>query len=617
MAGIVLCIGRDDINKHEIIRHNYEQIKNLKVSCKYDDKTFRIVKYRRRYDPDDRNYYESEDIMLFAVGTVLYKRHNIEKSITELGNRISQGCQLSEIMDEIDGTFCLLIINKKKKRCFIITDAGGVINTYFVKRDNTIYLSSSMLALGKSFDVTPDKKSILLFLRTGMFFEDSTYFKEISVLRPASIYEIDFSGNMHQMKRTVYWSVPRNVDDRINLKEASQDLKNALFNIIDRIPFEDSIFDFTGGYDSRFVVSFAYSLLKKKRAINAFFFGPPSSREAQIVHKNCDELGIEYNNYLLPDNWKEIYFDHIIESHKLSDGMISVFEYAPVLWALKQKRVKFNYSVLGLFGEIYRGFTAKQEFFNSGKKKPANLCRFIFFRNLAVSFNDKILSKDILEVSKNIPVILYEIYRRTNSTIDKNSPNTLQLDNIYFSHRMRRWGGRTLSTSNQIIQPICPLWFRKPLSICFSLTPKIKNRERLMKSIVQEISPEISYQKTISGAPFALISIGNIIKFIPAVLFYFQKAFRKFFQIVFNRSIWEGLTIPDYEVEQWYRAALDDPSCMDLLDYKKMYSKGLYTKKEFDKFIQNARCSGFNFYTHLGNILSIEMTLRAENKRYS
>ena len=180
---------------------------------------------------------------------------------------------------------------------------------------------------------------------------------------------------------------------------------------------------------------------------------------------------------------------------------------------------------------------------------------------------------------------------------------------------MRRWGGKTISTTNQIIQAVCPLWYREPLTVCFSLPPHIKLREKLMKHIVHEIAPDISAQKTISGAPFSLVKWNNIICFIPAAVFYLLKATRKFFEVVFKRSILGWLTLPNYEVDEWYREALNDPRCKDLLDFDKMISRGFYDKRSFEMFVQKAKSPDFSFYTQLGNMITVELTLRSANAK--
>ena len=93
--------------------------------------------------------------------------------------------------------------------------------------------------------------------------------------------------------------------------------------------------------------------------------------------------------------------------------------------------------------------------------------------------------------------------------------------------------------------------------------------------------------------------------------FFSRIAIRKSFQIAFNKTVWAGLTVPDYNTGEWHREALKDPRCKDLLDYSKMASKSLYDEVKFKEFIRRAGQDGFHYYGQLGNIMTVELTLRA------
>jgi len=515
------------------------------------------------------------------------------------------------MIDDIDGTFCLVVLDRRIGKCFVVTDIGGVINTYIRKAGNTFFISTSMLALAKAYPVSLDKQAILLFLRSGMFFDETTYFNEIIVLKPATIYQYDIKSNKFINEK--YWSVPQEVNDKISFKEAASKITTTLKHIIDNIPDDEAIYDFTGGYDSRFVLALAYGNGEKRGHLNAFFFGPPNSREAKIVEQNCLNLGITYNNYLIHDDWTQNFYDYILESNNLCDGLENACVYAPILLTQKWKKRSFKYSVHGLFGELFRQRTWEFEFGKRGKKIPAHLSRLIKYRNLSDDFDKSIFSDKYLRIIDDVPNKLLETYKNTNSILDQKAPNTLQLDNIYFSQRARRWGGRNITTANQIIQPICPMWFRKPLEISLSLPPKYKIKCKLMRYIVENESPAFANEKMITGTPFVLMNFVNIHRFIPGITFFGRKAIRKFSQVFFNRTIWGGLTTPDYKTGEWFRQTLKDPRCQDLLNYEKMLSKSFYDERGFNEFIQRANASEFHFYGQLGNIITAELTLRAAN----
>jgi asparagine synthetase B (glutamine-hydrolysing) len=610
MAGLVLSIGKESQNYFDSLKQNFGKLKGLCKSFECKKSNYQIIKYKRLYDNDDSNYFNCAELNVNIVGSVLYKNFGFNESAKEIGKSMLKGESISKIADEIDGHHFISIFLKNQNRVYLITDCGGVINTYLLKKDENIYISTSMLALAKTFTVTPDADAILTFIRSGVFFNETTYFKEISVLKPASIYEYKLESG--QFTRNKYWSVPKDINRKISFKAATDSITKSLMYIIDKIPISTAIYDLTGGYDSRFVLALAYSKETEKNKINAFFFGPVNSREARIVEKNCKNLKINYNNYTLPNEWSENYFDSILEANRFCDGLENACAYAPILWVLRKKKKEFQVSVNGLIGELFRQRTWEFEFGRRGKRIPANVHGFIKYRDLGDAFDRTVFSEHFIHFINAIPNILYGIYKSNNRIFVNNVPNTLQIENIFFSSRRRRHG-RNVTTSNQIIQTICPLWFRKPIEISFSLSPEFKKRCKLMRFIVEKTSPEFAKEKMINNTPFVLMNLTNIHRFIPGVVFFVRKAIRKFLQVFLNKTIWSGLTTPDYKTGEWFRQALKDPRCQDLLNYEKMLSKSFYDERGFNEFIQRAKTSEFHFYGQLGNIITTELTLRAAN----
>jgi len=620
MAGLILSLGDEERSSTHRLKEAFEDYKDLALSYAHTQQKLAIFKYGRRYDEHDSNYFESDDVAVCAVGSLLYAGFGFEDSVSQLGMALKEAKSCTELIDRIDGNFLLAIVYKKLGFCELITDFGGVINAYLCESGGNIYVATSMLALARSLPVTPDKDAILMFLRSGMFFDENTYFNEIKVLKPACIYRYEFSGS--SLMRTEYWQPPQDVAEDVSLREAMEKTRELLGAVIDRIPKTKALFDFTGGFDARLILAMAYG--RATKPLNAFFFGPPESREAKIVRKNCENLGIIYNNYVPGNGWSYNFFDYVLEAFRLSDGLENACVYAPILMIQKMKRQNgFRYSVIGLLGELFRQRTTMQELGKRGKRKPANLKRLVKYRILAGDFDPSAFADPYIAKINSLPARLSEIYGNTLKKLGSSPPNTLQLDYIYFAQRARRWGGRNVTTSNQIIQPICPLWFRKPLEYVMALPPRIKKRSQLVRSVAEKESPRFAEEKMINGAPLALMTPGNLYRFIPGLVFFMRIALRKFSQVFFNKTIWAGLTTPDYNTGQWYRSALADERCKALLDYEKMVSSKFYDRTRFNEFLQRAKAPDFHFYGQLGNIITAELVLRgtgmleAGNKKYS
>ena len=110
-----------------------------------------------------------------------------------------------------------------------------------------------------------------------------------------------------------------------------------------------------------------------------------------------------------------------------------------------------------------------------------------------------------------------------------------------------------------------------------------------MRYIVCRMAPHVAKQKTITGSPFQLITIFNFYKFLPTIIYLSKIAIRKFADVYLHISIMSGFTTPDYDMSEWYRQALKDKRCEDLLQLEHMATKGLYDIDYFKRFLAGLR----------------------------
>ncbi|MCK4825923.1 hypothetical protein KA005_59795, partial [bacterium] len=190
--------------------------------------------------------------------------------------------------------------------------------------------------------------------------------------------------------------------------------------------------------------------------------------------------------------------------------------------------------------------------------------------------------------------------------------NTLQIDNIYFRQKIRKWAGRTISTSNQLIRAVAPLTFKKCIEAGMSIPPRYKRNGRLIKAIVETFSPVLAQQKMLNGMPCQNIRIDNFYKFIPLVSELTKKGIRKLSQRVFDRTILLDKTLT-YQVSNWFGSMLSDIRCKNLLSYDNMCTSRLYRKEQFERFIEDAQKPGFRYYQQIGNLFTLELRMREDN----
>ena len=373
---------------------------------------------------------------------------------------------------------------------------------------------------------------------------------------------------------------------------------------------ENLISDFTAGFDSRMIVSALANVrnFPKSGDIHTFVFGPSESSEVKLVKEISTRLGFKNNHLTLPDNWSERFCDYVLRSLELTDGEENICTYAPILYANEIKAQNHSLALNGLGGELYRDFWWIQEILCS--KKPANYERLVETRVLQYEYNYSIFSDKWLNEMDGLSGLYKRKYMDTNADMDLNKTyNTLQIDSIYFRQKIRRWAGRTISTSNQIIRAIAPLTLKKCLEAGMTIPPRYKRNGQLVRAAVEKLYPELAEERMLNGTPCQNIRLSNIHKFFPLVPEIFRKGLRKVSQKAFGKTIFLDKTLT-YSTTPWYLAILCDPRMEKALTYDEMVTRNIYNKTKFNEFINRAKSVGFPYYHQLGNMLTLELRMK-------
>jgi len=431
MAGLLLSLFESSSIAHKKVQESFKYNGNLKPSFEMNSRPFKIVKYIRQWETEDTNCYVDHDLVVVAVGEVLFGNVPLHQVISCIASKLKQGTKIDEICREIDGSFCLVIYKRNKEKLDIITDTVGLLNTYYYQDGKVHVICTSEIAIARVLPVSPSIKSIAEFLRASYILDEETFFKEIKVMATACHYTVDFRSQTVVNKK--YYHFPVEIDRSISFNEAARRLSEAMQEIIGMFPKNETIYDFTGGNDSRAVMAYVFGDGGRKDEISALFFGPQESNEYKILKNSCEDLGIKFYDFAPDDTFVEKFYDYILLSHELGSGEENAAYHAPILWSNEKKRAhRFLFSMHGMGGELYRDARWDQEFGRRGSKRPANLRRLINWRVFQYEYDTTVYSKEFLKFIKEVPDYFFESYQRTVSDINpKKGTNTLQLDTIY------------------------------------------------------------------------------------------------------------------------------------------------------------------------------------------
>lgn len=608
MAGIVLTFGPNAPDHHEKCVANFQKIKGLPVSNQYNSPEICLTKYKRVNDGEE-DFLISEKAQIWVLGTLIYKNICGKKALLEVIQDFRES-EFKSLTDKLDGHFVIFIKRRDEIGFWIISDHAGIINIYKHKNEDNVILSTSSMSISRTFKVSPNLDGIAQFLRSASICDNQTIYNEIETLDAASIYYVEYTPRVKFSKLMTYWNSPCVIEEGMDLSTAVEKVSSSINSTLENFVDSKVVCDLTGGFDSRIIVSAMMASGKNPKDISTFVFGPEDSREVSLVKGYWEALGIQGMHLPLPNDWSERFSEYVEKSILLCDGEENAFNYAPILFAQEYKNIKFDYSLNGLAGELYRDFWWIQDF--PYKRIKADINKLVNTRVLQYEYDNSIFSGEIKRTIKNINHFLYNKYSQTNSEEEiKKSFNTSQIDNIYFRQKIRRWAGRTISTSNQLIRTFAPLSSKKCLEAGMSVPPNLKIGGRLVRGVVEKNWPALAKLKMLDGTPCSNPSMSNFWEFFPMFSFLGKKALRKISQKSIKRTILIDPTLK-YDQKKLFQDLISN-KYKNISSFEKMFTSIYYNKNNFEKFIAKISEGDTTLFSQLGNILTLENRMSKDN----
>jgi asparagine synthetase B (glutamine-hydrolysing) len=590
------------------VRNFFEKDKNLVCDYKEKINQFTVEKYSNHDANNETSKFKRGNITLLTIGTLIYNNKIGKSALFELHKHLNKN-EINKVLENADGHYLLVIVDDVENKINIVTDHAGVIQVYSYDKNKNFIISTSSLSISRCLSVSPNYQGIAQFLRLGNVYGSSTIYKEIDKLEPATNYELTNRNNFGFTNKIVYWKTPNEIFNKVSFADARAHLSETLKSSYDPFQDEKFIMDFTGGFDSRLNLAIMSKIIPLSE-INTFVFGPRDSKEANLVKKNCDLLGINNVHLQISDDFFREFTENLRLALIVTDGEENAFSYIPILYAQIFKTREFDYSINGLGGEIYRDFWWRQELHIA--KKKANLSRLIKYRILQYEHDDTIYGNEFSKYIDKISDNLKEIFTKSIDDMDVNNTyNTLQLDNLYYRQKIRCWAGKTINSSNQIIKTISPLTFKKCVSTCLSIYPRHKKNGRLVKAIIDSSSKQLSALQMLNGAPAQNFQLRNFYKFTPLLIDISKTILRKFSQRLFNKTIFSPASTY-YKPSLWFSLFFQSISSSSF-KYEHLITGELFDQVNYNRFLDEALSNQFSFSQQLGNILSLELRMRRDN----
>lgn len=193
----------------------------------------------------------SDDVQITCYGEMLSYRSDgdtaacLQQVMTDWQNDTVQ-------YDRLNGRFVLFIWDKQAEAWTIITDRIGAMHVYWVRRDNRVVVIGSDLATVADLasEKVLDWEAIAGFFNFGFFLDDRTYYQDVRILYPASIYRISAHGDVLEVKP--YWQWFHRVDTSRSYADTINEYHRLLNQAVQRtMKSGRAVLPVSGGLDSR------------------------------------------------------------------------------------------------------------------------------------------------------------------------------------------------------------------------------------------------------------------------------------------------------------------------------------------------------------------------------
>ena len=501
---------------------------------------------------------------------------------------------------DLDGQFSLFAYDASSGRVTVASDALGLHALYKSDQPGRTYFSTSALALAKHLQARPNELGLKAFLASGYHFGTLTHWEGIERIDPAQ----EFSFGPDGTSVTRYWQ-PRRDDDttRLDFKATVAHCTERAVGVLRSYLADDGPVwsDLTGGFDSRLL-----NLLLGRAGVDfaTTTRDTPTEEDIPVARDVARSAGWDWLHTSLPDNWHEVLVDVIPAALGWADANLEVLQLSRVLWpheALGRLRPKLLSSG---GGEHFQFAAWKSEFLRAGRSNQVSFDNFVNMRMI------KPIDASVFAVDPT-PEVRADFVARLRGRVEPYSEelNTTQLDLLYAYKSMGHFGAYA-SSDEAFINAQVPFYFKPIFESAFSANYRYRNNHRLLRHMIQDLSPKLAAMQTTRGGPAQPWRPSNVHRFLPYYAQLAQKAVNKLSHKALGRTLWA--TAPP--IWAWEHlatnAVLDHLGTGQPFVHENLRSAKLYNGARLNEFLKQARAKDFAQSPLLGRIITVELALR-------
>jgi asparagine synthase (glutamine-hydrolysing) len=252
---------------------------------------------RLLFDESTRNSIEDDYFASWFYGELLTYQIRGELRRFSL-QEIIEDRQVHKLQPEhLNGRFVIFIFDKQAQEWTIITDRVGAMHCYWVRDgERVLAIGSDLAAVARAASKRElDWEAIAGFFSFGFFLDDRTYYKDVRILLPASVYRISAEGQLLEHRR--YWEWHHTVDEQRSYDETIDQYHELLGQAVRRCTDDGrSILPLSGGLDSRSLAA----MMPQGTQTQAYSYGySENSIETAIASQIARACGFTYTAHVI------------------------------------------------------------------------------------------------------------------------------------------------------------------------------------------------------------------------------------------------------------------------------------------------------------------------------
>lgn len=246
----------------------------------------------------------------------------------------------------LNGRFLLVLWDEPHQEYMIITDRLGAMHSYYVLRgDRVVAIGTDLADLAQQASACElDWEAIATFFSMGFFLDDRTYFKDVRIFEPASIYRISAAGEILERRR--YWQWHHTVNRSRSYSDTIDEYDALLRQAVARCTSDGrAILPLSGGLDSRSLAS----VMPEGPATQAYSYGYTSdSIETHIAAQVAAARGFTFTAHTI----RPYLFDRLPEIVRVLHGSQDVTQ-ARQMSVNAWVREHADVVLTGLWGDVW------------------------------------------------------------------------------------------------------------------------------------------------------------------------------------------------------------------------------------------------------------------------